>query len=41
MTPSQAKKLLDQSQDKIHFKHYSLSTGKTYMTWIKQFIVAP
>jgi len=41
MTPSPAKKLLDQVRDKIHFKYYSLRTGKTYMTWIKQFIVAP
>ena len=41
MTPSQAKKLLDQVRDKIRFKHYSLSTEKTYIAWIKQFIVAP
>ena len=41
MAPSPAKKLLDQAQNTIRYKHYSLRTGKTYMTWIKQFIVAP
>lgn len=35
----QPKKLLDQVRDKIRFKHYSLSTEHTYLSWIKQFIV--
>ncbi len=33
------KKLLDIVRDKIRFKHYSLSTEKTYLFWIKQYIV--
>lgn len=37
-TSAQPKKLLDQVRDKIRFKHYSLSTEKTYLSWIKQFI---
>ena len=32
-------KLLDQVRDKIRFKHYSLSTENTYLSWIKQFIL--
>ncbi|MDI1232593.1 MAG: phage integrase N-terminal SAM-like domain-containing protein [Methylobacter sp.] len=38
-TSAQPKKLLDQVRDKIRFKHYSLSTEKTYIAWIKQFIL--
>lgn len=38
-TSVQPKKLLDQVRDKIRFKHYSLSTEKTYIAWIKQFIL--
>ena len=38
-TPAQPKKLLDQVRDKIRFKHYSLSTENTYISWIKQFIL--
>jgi len=38
-TPSQPKKLLDLVRDKIRFKHYSLSTENTYVSWIKQFII--
>jgi len=38
-TPPQPKKLLDQVRDKIRFKHYSLSTENTYLSWIKQFIL--
>lgn len=34
-----AKKLLDQVRDKIRFKHYSLSTENTYISWIKQYII--
>lgn len=32
------KKLLDIVRDKIRFKHYSLSTEKTYVHWIKHYI---
>ncbi len=32
------KKLLDIVRDKIRFKHYSYSTEKTYVHWIKQYI---
>ncbi|MFZ2405981.1 MAG: integron integrase [Methylobacter sp.] len=38
-TSAQPKKLLDQVRDKIRFKHYSLSTERIYITWIKQFIL--
>lgn len=38
-TSAQPQKLLDQVRDKIRFKHYSLSTEKTYLSWIKQFIL--
>lgn len=38
-TNSQPKKLLDQVRDKIRFKHYSLSTEKTYIEWLRQFIL--
>jgi len=39
MTSPPAKKLLDQVRDKIRFKHYSLSTENTYISWIKQYII--
>ena len=32
------KKLLDIVRDKIRMKHYSLSTEKTYVHWIKHYI---
>lgn len=32
------KKLLDIVRDKIRFKHYSISTEKTYIYWIKNYI---
>ncbi len=32
------KKLLDVVRDKIRFKHYSFSTEKTYIHWIKHYI---
>lgn len=38
-TSTQPKKLLDQVRNKIRFKHYSLSTEKNYIAWIKQFIL--
>jgi len=32
------KKLLDIVREKIRFKHYSISTEKTYIHWIKRYI---
>ncbi|HPI94570.1 MAG TPA: integron integrase [Gammaproteobacteria bacterium] len=32
-------KLLDQVRTKIRFKHYSRNTEKTYVSWIKQYIL--
>ena len=32
-------KLLDQVREKIRYKHYSLSTENTYVSWIKQYIL--
>ena len=32
------KKLLDIVRDTVRFKHYSLSTERTYIHWIKQYI---
>ncbi len=32
------KKLLDVVRDKIRVKHYSLSTERTYIHWIKHYI---
>ena len=32
------KKLLDLVRDKIRFKHYSYSTERTYVHWVKQYI---
>ena len=33
------KKLLDLVRDKIWFKHYSFSTEKTYVHWMKHYIL--
>ena len=33
------KKLLDIFRDKIRVKHYSLSTERTYLYWIKYYII--
>jgi len=33
------KKLLDQVREKIRYKHYSFSTEKTYVSWIKHYII--
>ncbi|MGB5966678.1 MAG: phage integrase N-terminal SAM-like domain-containing protein [Sulfurimonadaceae bacterium] len=33
------RKLLDQVRDKIRFKHYSIKTEKSYVGWIKRYIV--
>ncbi|MGZ8227636.1 MAG: phage integrase N-terminal SAM-like domain-containing protein [Methylococcaceae bacterium] len=30
---------MDQVRDKIRYKHYSLSTENTYVSWIKQYIL--
>ena len=38
-TQAQPRKLLDQVRDKARFKHYSLSTENTYVSWAKQFIL--
>ncbi len=32
------KKLLDMVRDKIRLKHYSYSTERTYVHWIKHYI---
>lgn len=32
------KRLLDVVRDKIRFKHYSISTERTYVHWIKHYI---
>ncbi len=34
-----AKKLLDQVRDVIRVKHYSYKTEKTYVLWIRRFIL--
>ena len=33
------KKLLERVRDTIRLKHYSLSTEKTYVNWIKRYIL--
>ena len=33
------KRLLDQVRDAIRLKHYAYSTEKTYVYWIKRFIL--
>ena len=33
------KKLLDQVREKIRLKHYSLKTERSYVAWIKRFIL--
>jgi integron integrase len=38
-TPSKSKKLLEQVSDAIRAKHYSYRTEKTYIEWIKQYIL--
>ena len=38
-TTSTPPKLLDQVREKIRYKHYSLSTENTYVSWIKQYIL--
>ena len=38
-TAAPSKKLLDQVREILHLKHYSRSTEKTYLSWIKRFIL--
>lgn len=38
-TFSEPPKLLDRVREKIRYKHYSLNTESTYISWIKQYIV--
>lgn len=38
-SPPKQKKLLEQVQDAIRAKHYSLRTEKTYLDWIRRFIL--
>jgi len=35
----QKRKLLDQVRDKVRFKHYSYKTEKSYVGWIKRYII--
>ena len=37
--PSKSKKLLDQVRETILLKHYSRKTEKTYVSWIRRFIL--
>ena len=36
--PLQSTRLLDQMRERIRHMHYSLSTEKTYMYWVRFFI---
>ena len=38
-TTAPPQKLLDQVREILHLKHYSRSTEKTYLSWIKRFIL--
>ena len=38
-TPKPAKKLLDPVRDVIRMKHYSRKTEKTYVAWIRRYIL--
>ena len=37
--PPESKKLLDQVRETIRLKHYSRKTKKTYVSWIRRFIL--
>ena len=37
--PPESKKLLDQVRETIRLKHYSKKTEKTYVSWIRRFIL--
>jgi Phage integrase, N-terminal SAM-like domain len=36
--PISPPRLLDQAREQIRYRHYSLSTEKTYLFWVKFFI---
>jgi len=38
-SPNRPPKLLDQVRDRIRLKHYSIRTEKTYLAWIRRFIL--
>ena len=37
--PHSAPRLLDRLRDEIRLRHYSLSTEKTYLSWVRQYIL--
>ena len=37
--PSKSKKLLDRVRETIRLKHYARKTEKTYVSWIRRFIL--
>ncbi len=37
--PPESKKLLDQVRETIRLKHYFRKTEKTYVSWIRRFIL--
>ena len=39
LKPPQGKKLLDQYRDAIRLKHYSSRTEKTYVSWVREYIL--
>ena len=39
MDKRQPPKLLDQVRDKIRYLHYSLKTEKSYLQWIRRYII--
>lgn len=39
MSAPRPRKLLDQVRDAVRLKHYSYSTEKTYVYWIRRFIL--
>lgn len=38
MPPLQSARLLDQLRERIRYMHYSLSTEKTYVYWVRFFV---
>ena len=41
LRPLKPKKRLDQGRETIRLKHYSRKTEKTYVSWIRRFIIFP
>jgi len=39
LPPQKPKKLLDQLRDAVRLKHYSYSTEKTYVRWVKRYVL--